>query len=74
MGSPFGYSLHFNIGEEHLSVTPQLLYHMSSDMTLSTSTTINHQGSLSAQFGVNYNLTSNKGTSVYISASFKEFS
>lgn len=43
-------------------------------MTLSTSTTINHQGSLSAQFGVNYNLTSNKGTSVYVSASFREFS
>ncbi len=43
-------------------------------MTISTSTTINHQGSLSAQFGMNYNLTSNKGTSVYVSVSFKEFS
>jgi hypothetical protein len=22
VGSPFGYSMHFNIGEENLSVTP----------------------------------------------------
>jgi len=74
VGSPFGYSLHFNIGEDHLSVSPQLIYHMTNDITLSTSTTISHIGNLSAQFGVNYNLTSNKGTSVYIQASFKEFS
>lgn len=57
-----------------MSISPQLIYHMTNDITLSTSATISHQGNFSTQFGVNYNLTSNKGTSVYLQTSFKEYS
>jgi hypothetical protein len=47
---------------------------MSNDVTLSTSTTISQVGNFTAQLGVNYNLSSSKGTSVFMQASFKEFS
>lgn len=74
VGSPFGYSCQFNFCADHVSVTPSLIYHLSTDMTLSTSTSISHQGNVNAQFGVNYNLTSNKGASIFMSMAFKEFS
>lgn len=65
MLSKFGYSLNFNLGHDNFSMTPMILYQASPDITLSHSVTINQNGALTTQSGVNYNLTQSKGVSVY---------
>lgn len=44
MNTNFGYSCHFNFGEDHFSVSPQILYQINQDMTLSALVQASHDG------------------------------
>jgi hypothetical protein len=56
------------MGNDNFSMTPMLLYQVNPDITLSQSVTINQNGALTTQSGVNYSLTQSKGVSVYFTA------
>lgn len=69
----FGYSLHVNIGEDSFGISPQIIYSISNDISLSNTLSISHNGNLRNSFGVSYELGSNKTCSIFFNTNLKDW-